>query len=98
MRFQFRSKKIQSLYTEEKGAHKYPEGVVKAFFEAMAVISSARDERDIRALKLFRYEKLKGSRRGEHSICLNDQFRLTFQERADEGGKCLQIIDIEDYH
>lgn len=64
----------------------------------MAAIAAAVDERDLRALKGFRYEKLKGERKGEHSIRLNDQFRLIVQQETDEGGKYLLVIDIDDYH
>jgi len=33
LRFCFADNKLQKLYTEERGAHKYPEGVVDAFLD-----------------------------------------------------------------
>lgn len=98
MRFRFKSKKLEALYTEERGAHKYPPGVVEAFFRVMGTITAALDERDLYALKGLRYEKLKGSRKGQHSIRLNDQFRLIVEREQDSQGRYLLIIDIEDYH
>jgi len=62
LRFRFKSKKIEALYTEEKGAHKYPPAVVDAFFEVIDVIRAAVDEQDLYALKGLRYEKLKGKK------------------------------------
>ena len=97
MRFRFASKKLEMLYTEEKDAHKYP-GVVDAFFEVMAVIDAAEDERDLYALKSLRYEKLSGERKGQRSLRLNKQYRLIGVLEEDEQGKCLVIHEIEDYH
>jgi proteic killer suppression protein len=61
VRFEFRNNKLKDLYTHEKNAHKYP-GVVDDFFDVMAIIDSALDERDLYALKGLRFEKLSGKR------------------------------------
>ena len=98
MRFRFKTRKLETLYTEEKNAHKYPPGVVDAFFEVMAVIDSAADERDLYALKGLRFEKLRGKRKGQHSLRLNRQFRLIVTLERDSQGKHLLVISIEDYH
>lgn len=98
MRFRFDRSKIEVLFTEEKNAHRYPPEIVDAFFEAMTAIMSAKDTRDLRALKSFHFEKLKGKRKDEFSLRLNDQWRLTFWILSDEQGECLLINDIEDYH
>ena len=100
MRFIFASKKLQALYTDESGAARYPLEVVDSFFDKMAVIQAANDESDLRAFKSLHFEKLKGERgnRGERSIRLNKQFRLTFTIETDDQGKLLRILDIEDYH
>ncbi|MEY3400748.1 MAG: hypothetical protein RLZZ86_351, partial [Cyanobacteriota bacterium] len=77
MRFYFQTKKLEALYTEEKNAHKYP-GVVDDFFEVMAIIDAAVDERDLYAQKGLRFEKLQGKRgkEGQRSLRLNAQWRL----------------------
>lgn len=98
MRFFFADKKLEKLYTEEKGAHKYPSGVVDAFFEVMAVIANASDERDLYALKSLRYEKLGGKRSHQRSIRLNRQFRLIVEREKDQEGRFFWIVSIEDYH
>ena len=98
MRFWFKNKKLEALYTEEKGAHKYSPGVVDAFFEVMSSISGAEDERDLRNLKALRYKKLRGDRKRQRSIHLNDQFCLIVEREEDNQGKYLLIIGIEDYH
>lgn len=99
LRFQFQKKKLEALYTEEKNAHKYPD-VVDDFFEVMAIIDAALDERDLYALKGLRFEKLSGKRgkQRQRSLRLNDQWRLIVVLDQDEQGQYLTIIDIEDYH
>ncbi len=100
MRFTFASKKLQALYTDELGAERYPPEVVEAFFDKMAVVVAASHENDLRAMKSLHLEKLKGERgnRGEYSLRLNKQYRLTFTIETDNRGKLLRILDIEDYH
>jgi proteic killer suppression protein len=98
VRFRLKTRKLQDLYTEEKGAHKYPPGVIDAFLGALMIIKGAKDERDLRAFRGLNYHKLKGKRQHQHSIYLNDQFRLVLEWEEDEQGKCLLIVAIEDYH
>jgi proteic killer suppression protein len=99
LRFHFKKKKIEALYTEEKNAHRYP-GVVDDFFEVMTIIDAAVDEREFYAQKGLRYEKLLGKRgkQGQRSLRLNDQWRLIVVLNQDEQGQYLTIIDIDDYH
>lgn len=98
MRFYFADRKLEKLYIEEKGAHKYAEGVVDAFFEVVTVIAGARDERDLYALKSLHYEKLKGERSHQRSLRLNNQFRLIVEREEDDEGRLFRIVSIEDYH
>jgi toxin HigB-1 len=99
VKFKFKKKKIELLYTEEKDAHKYP-GVVDDFFEVMTIIAAAESERDLYANKGLRYEKLSGKRgkKNQRSLRLNKQWRLIVIPEQDEEGKYILIIDIEDYH
>ena len=99
MRFRFKKKKIELLYTEEKNAHKYP-GVDDDFFEVMAIIAAAKSEQDLYANKGLRFEKLSGKRgkQGQRSLRLNRQWRLVVILEKDTEGKYVLIIDIEDYH
>ena len=99
MRFRFKDKKLEALYTEEKNAHKYP-NVVDDFFEVMAIIVAALSERDLYANKGLRFEKLVGQRgkQGQRSLRLNKQWRLIVTLEEDKEGFHLQIFGIEDYH
>ena len=98
MEFEFANRKIERLYTEERGARKYPPRVVDAFFEVIRVIESAEDERDLRRKKHLHFEKLKGGRQHQRSLALRGPFRLVVQLREAENGTYLLIEEIVDYH
>jgi len=95
LRFDFKQEKDKRLYTQEKDAEKYPEGVVEAFFEVMSLVNDAPDERDLYALKGLNFKKLKGDREGRRSLRLNKQFRLIVTIEGDEEGKYLLIHKID---
>jgi proteic killer suppression protein len=63
----------------------------------MQAIRSAANENDLRDLKSNHFEKLKGNRKGQYSIRLNDQFRLIFEIEETKGGNRLAIREIADY-
>lgn len=98
MRFTFKTRKLLQLYEEDKGAAKYDSGAAAAFFEVMAIIDSAPDERTLYGLKSLHFEKLKGKRKHERSLRLNKQWRLIVEILSDVEGNFLLIKDIEDYH
>ena len=98
MRFVFKTARLLQLYTNMKGSTKYSSSVIDAFFEVMAIIVAAPDERDFYAIKSLHFEKLQGDRRGERSLRLNDQYRLVVSLEQDKQGKYLLIDKITDYH
>jgi len=72
--------------------------IVKAFRKRMQFIRSASDERDFFAMRSLNFEKLKGDRQGQHSMRLNDQWRLVLRLRTAPSGKIVIVIEIVDYH
>jgi proteic killer suppression protein len=73
-------------------------GVVKAFRKRMQMIRAAPDERVFRELKSLHFEKLKGDRSEEHSMRLNEQWRLILAFSGEAPNKRAIIKGIEDYH
>lgn len=100
MRFRFKTKKLELLYYCDRGTERYPPGVVDAFFEVMLIIQSAVDERDFYGNKSLHYELLSGPRRRkrQHSMRLNEQYRLISTLDSDEEGKYCYIIEISDHY
>lgn len=73
--------------------------LTKAFRKRMQFIVSAADRRDLYAMRSNRFEKLKGDREGQHSLRVNDQWRLIVRlEPLDRGGEKIVILEMDDYH
>lgn len=72
----------------------YGKGFDKQALMRLNRIKAAVDQRDLRALRGNRFEKLKGDRAGYYSIRINDQWRITFRI---EDNRALDV-KIEDYH
>lgn len=82
MHVKFKTRKLEHLYYDEKADHRYPTEVVESFFDAIGSIIAAVDERDLYALKGFHFEKLRGKRKEQYLIRLNNQFRLILTKEA----------------
>ncbi len=99
MRFEFEDDDLRRLYEEtEFVLPRIGPDVTKAFRKKMGLIASAASESDLRSYRALRLEKLKGGRAGQHSIRLNDQWRLTFRIETDAEARLLVIVEIVDYH
>lgn len=72
-------------------------GIDENFRDAVDFLLGATDERDLRNMKSWHFEKLKG--RGEdRSIRLNDQWRLILRFEGNPPNKRVVIVGVEDYH
>lgn len=60
----------------------------------LTMLDSASDLKDLAAPTGNRFEKLKGNRAGQHSIRINDQWRICFVWKADGPYE----VEITDYH
>src|SRR5438128_7053842 len=74
------------------------QALVKAYRKRLQFIRNAPDERDFHAMRSLRFEKLKGDRSHQHSMRLNDQFRLILEFEGKGAEKTVVVIKIDDYH
>jgi proteic killer suppression protein len=98
MQFRHANKILKRIDEDADFDGGFSPGVVKAFRGRMQFIRAATNENDLRAMKSFHFEKLKGDRKGQCSIRLNNQFRLLFEIEKMKGGNRLAILEIADYH
>ena len=89
----FKDRLTQALYQGEspKG---FPADLVKTARRKLGYLDAATDLNDLRSPPGNRLEALRRDRDGQHSIRVNDQFRVCFTW-TDEGPKDVEIID---YH
>jgi plasmid maintenance system killer protein len=71
-----------------------PIGITDAGQRKLAILDAAESLRDLRVPPGNRLEKLSGDREGQHSIRVNDQWRICFRWRD---GDALDV-EITDYH
>ncbi len=64
----------------------------------MQIIRAAPDERDFYAHKSWHFERLQGQRQHQHSLRLNDKYRLILELEGSGREKRVRIMAIEDYH
>ena len=69
-------------------------GIERAARRKLLLLHAAHDVEDLRVPPGNRLEALKGARKGQHSIRINDQWRVCF--RWAEGGA--EDVEIVDYH
>ena len=99
MRIEFANEDLRRLYVDPEfvDARFGPE-LTRAFRKKVGLLAAANSELDLRAVKSLHYEKLRGDRDGQHSIRLNQQWRLILRVETDDEGRLLIIIEIVDYH
>jgi len=98
MEVAFADDDLDRLETDPSFDMGLPQGVVKAYRKRLQVIRSAPDERDFRALKSLHFERLKGRRQHQHSMRLNEQYRLVLEFEGSGHAARLRIVAVEDYH
>lgn len=99
MKIHFASHDLQRLYEDATFAHpRLDADIVRSFRKKVGLITAVDDERDLWAMRSLRFEKLKGDRAGQHSIRLNDQWRLILRLERTPQGRVVVIIEVVDYH
>jgi proteic killer suppression protein len=94
----FEDSYLELLETDASFNSGFAQGVVEAFRKRMQMIRAAPDERVFYQFKSLRFEKLKGKRSHQHSMRLNDKYRLIVELRRGTSSKRLTVVSIEDYH
>ena len=88
----FRCPDTQALF--ETGTNRRFSGIANVAMRKMAQLDAAETLDFLRAPPGNRLELLKGDRAGQHSMRINDQYRLCF--RWSESGP--ENVEIVDYH
>jgi proteic killer suppression protein len=89
----FKDRKAEEVHRGEspKG---FPADLVKVTRRKLGYLDAAVDLQDLRLPPGNRLEALAGDRRGQHSIRINDQFRICFRWTAEGPVE----VEVTDYH
>src|ERR1017187_9213722 len=98
MDIEFKNEDLNRLETDAEFSAGYERGIVKGYRKRMQAIRAAKDERDLYAVKGNHFEKLKGKRANQHSLRINDQWRLVVKIQPGNPKNTVTVVSIEDYH
>lgn len=99
LRIHFADQKLERLATDNSyHLREFHPEVEKAFRKKLGLLTSAASTRDLREMKSLRLEALKGDRAGQHSMRLNDKWRLILLIHSDGDGQVVDVVEISDYH
>lgn len=98
MEVEFEDVELDRLEIEAGFYAGYSAAIVTVYRKRIQMIRAALDERTFYAMKSLHFEKLQGDRSGQHSMRLNDQWRLILRLKSKPDGKIVVVISIEDYH
>jgi proteic killer suppression protein len=79
---------------ERRFVKSIPNDIIKTANRKLMQIHNARSLDDLRAPPGNRLERLAGDRKGQHSIRINDQWRICFRWRDGDA----YDVEIVDYH
>jgi proteic killer suppression protein len=88
----FIDKDTQALF-EERPVRRF-RAIERSARRKLLFLNQARRLEDLAALPGNRLEKLSGDRKGQHSIRINDQWRICFRWKAGDAYE----VEIADYH
>ena len=89
----FRDADAELLWSTGR-SRKVPAGIHRTAFKKLAILNAALELTNLSVPPGNRLESLSGNRRGQHSIRINDQFRVCFVWR---NGNAYDV-EIVDYH
>jgi proteic killer suppression protein len=97
----FRNKRVLELFELETrlsvSKYKFANHIIEKYKLRIGQLIDAPDLKTIGQIRSLNYEKLKGNRKGQSSIRINDQFRVCFIELT-ENEIAVEIIELTDYH
>jgi proteic killer suppression protein len=89
----FRSRETERIWEGER-SRRLPPAIQQVARRKLRMVANAASLDDLRIPPANRLEALRGDRRGQHAIRVNDQYRICFVWRD---GDALEV-EIVDYH
>lgn len=89
----FKCKETEKIFTREY-SKKFPHSIQRSALRKLRMLNRANNLSDLTNPPGNRLEALKGVRKGQMSIRINDQFRICFKWHKDDAYN----VEIVDYH
>ena len=89
----FRDSETEKIY-QRVYSKRLPRDVQRVALRKLRMLNNAKSLQDLRSPPGNRLEKLRGDRDGQHSVRINDQWRICFEWRENDAYE----VEITDYH
>ena len=89
----FENKETEKIWNQIY-SKRFAKNIQRIGFRKLIIIHKAQDLNDLRIPPGNRLEQLSGDRKGQHSIRINDQWRICFYWKDGTASK----VEITDYH
>ena len=89
----FRSRETETVWNGIR-SKRLPQGIQQVARRKLRMLNNARSINDLRVPPANRLEALRGNRKGQHSIRINDQWRICFVWLDGDAVN----VEIVDYH
>ena len=89
----FKSRETEKIFNRQR-SDKLPQDIQHVALRKLRMLNRAVTLQDLRIPPANRLEKLTGERAGQHSIRINDQWRICFEWREGDAYN----VEIVDYH
>ena len=89
----FEGKETEKVFSRQV-SRKLPRDIQQVALRKLRMLNRAMTLQDLRVPPANRLEKLRGDRAGQHSIRINDQWRICFEWHEGDGYN----VEITDYH
>lgn len=89
----FKDKQTEKVF-QRRFSSRLPESIQRVALRKLRMLDRADSLNDLRVPPSLRLEGLRGSREGQHSIRINDQWRICFVWRDGDP----HDVEIVDYH
>ena len=89
----FKSKEAEKIY-QGRYSKRMPKEIQRLAARKFEILAAANELKSLRIPPSNRLEKLKGDRAGQHSMRINDQWRICFIWKAGDAHE----VEIVDYH
>lgn len=89
----FKDSETEKIYNLKR-SRRLPGNIQQVALRKLRMVNNAKNINDLRLPPANRLEKLSGNRVGQHSIRINDQFRICFEWHEENAYN----VEIVDYH
>ena len=102
MNIYFKTEYLKLLYEtaldDIKGKHPFSKEIIKQYKKKVQLLTVITKIEQLKQFRGLNFEYLKGDRKGEYSIRLNDQYRLLFEQKENGEISIIMINEISKHY